>query len=185
MKILILGHKGHGKTTLANMLTRYGFRVKDTSLINIERYAKEQKTTADAVLANKDKHRVGLFNSLREYTKDDGARFAKEVLAQYDVYVGMRSYEEYEASKHLFDLVIRIEDLNKPKESVESFDLQDHMPGNCHVIDNTSRTLWQVALDLEYVICSHLMISPQELRSVLATTKADPDLLRTILLRGY
>ena len=151
MKILILGHKEHGKTTLANLLARYGFDFKDTSDLNVERFCEEQvpantvvvennrvvatdsatqkarKELAAKIKADKDDYRVALFNSLREFTKDEPTKFVDFVLQKSDIYCGMRSLEELKASVHKFDYIFVIKDKNKPNEAKESFDAAEYV----------------------------------------------------------
>lgn len=151
MKILILGHKEHGKTTLANLLAKYGFDFKDTSDLNVERFCEEQvlanmvytannhvvttdsvtrrarKELAAKIKANKDEYRVALFNSLRAFTKDEPTKFVDFVLQKSDIYCGMRSLVELKASTHKFDYIFVIKDNNKPNEAKESFDAAEYV----------------------------------------------------------
>jgi hypothetical protein len=43
------------------------------------------------------------------FNKDDKARLAKEIITKYNLYVGMRDDKEFEASKHLFDVIICVD----------------------------------------------------------------------------
>ena len=191
MRILILGHANHGKTTTAMMLRRYGFKVVDTSDLNIDRYIQEElaKPTPKGVpktpsamkkqiLENKDAFRQKLFDSLREYTKDEPDKFAKYVLQKSDVYVGMRSYEEFKASEYLFDLVLHVHDYNKPEESRESYDLQDHLSSvhtPLYTIDTTSATHRSVRRQLDVVMCQYFDLNMSELRHLIALTAPHTD----------
>lgn len=186
MRILILGHANHGKTTTAMMLRRYGFRVVDASDLNIDRFIEEElaKPTPKGVpktpsamkkqiLENKDEYRKALFDSLRAYTKDEPDKFAKYVLTKSDVYVGMRSVEEYKASDYLFDIVLVVNSADKPEEPRESYDLQDYIPSikkPKYHIDTTNATHHSVQSQLDEMICREFMLSLTELRRLIAQT---------------
>lgn len=163
MKILILGHKYHGKTTLANELAYYGFSFTDTSdmLIklaletNFDARPMSSVHSLPGVYAHKDAHRAWLVDSLAKYNADDKTKFARRVLEASDVYCGMRSSEEFVATAHLFDAILYVQDESKPAEGHMqiAFD-KTHM----HLISNSGRRLG-LEKQVKQLVCSWAAMS--------------------------
>lgn len=134
MKILILGHAQHGKTTLANLLKEiHGLKFSDSSLFCAEKIVMpwlEEKGIAvyDSVEAcheDRGNFRPEWHQAIWEYNQEDPTRLARELLAENDVYCGMRKWEEFAPSieQGVFDRVIWIEAPCVEKESVNSFNI--------------------------------------------------------------
>lgn len=130
MKLLIIGHKGSGKSHIAKVLAeRLGVPYQDSSAYCFEKIVypalKDKygyKSHAEA-LEDKDNRRADWFKLIAEYnTVPD--RLTKNILADNDIYVGMRNRREYEGSKHHFDLIVWIDAASRVEnESTSSMEL--------------------------------------------------------------
>lgn len=117
MKILILGHGRHGKDTVAEYLRdhhRLSFR--SSSLFLAETVVRPALVahglvydTLDACYEDRVNHRCLWRDIILAYNTDDLSRLARAVLEVSDCYVGMRSIEEYRASRRLFDVVMWVD----------------------------------------------------------------------------
>ena len=65
--------------------------------------------TPDECFADRHNHRAEWFTLIREYTRYDPSKMAREILVDHDIYCGMRSVEEFKAAKELFDMTIWID----------------------------------------------------------------------------
>ena len=111
MKILVLGQDGHGKTTFADLLAKHStLRVEDSSWFAMEKavlpYFGKWYANKEDCFKDRGNNRNIWKALIAYYNTPDKARLAKELLEVADVYVGMRCPLEYEASKHLFDLIV-------------------------------------------------------------------------------
>lgn len=131
-KILLIGHMRHGKDTLAEMMARtFGYKYSSSSLMacNIFIYdALKRKYGYESVyqcFEDRVNHRAEWHDLICEYNEDDGARLAKEIMKECNMYVGMRSDKELKAclEQKVFDLVIGVYDPRKPLEGEDSFDI--------------------------------------------------------------
>ena len=134
MKLLIIGHKRHGKDTLAEILNEFiefKFESSSKAALNIFLFDVLNKKyganylTKDQAFEDRVNCRDIWFNEIEEYNKDDKARLAKEILKKNDVYVGMRSEKEIVECKkqNVFDLIIGIYNYRKDMESKDSMSL--------------------------------------------------------------
>lgn len=111
MKILILGMGRYGKDTLANFLIEHmGLEGISSSLFAAKLFiAKETGYGDNWQKCYDERHegngRVIWHDKICEFNQHDKAKLCKMLLAENDMYIGMRSLEEFEASKHLFDLI--------------------------------------------------------------------------------
>lgn len=110
MKILILGHAGHGKSTLAKIfseITGLSYCSSSTFCLDKVIWPNLGKfyETKEECYKDRGNHRVLWFDLIADWCNPK-VRLAKELLAEYDIYDGMRSAEEYEASKDLFDGIL-------------------------------------------------------------------------------
>jgi len=124
-KILILGCGRSGKDTLAELLQKYyGFSYKSSSEISNELFIFDKikdkfgYKSLEECFNDRFNHRDIWYDMICEYNKYDKSRLSKEILKKYDCYVGMRDLDEFEASKHLFDVIIYV-DANKRVKEVE------------------------------------------------------------------
>lgn len=137
-KILVLGHGRHGKDTVAEFINKHtGMSFKSSSLAAAEIFLydalKGQYDYQSFEECFNDRHtQYGPINMrqiwhemISEYNTPDKAKLAEEILKHNDMYVGMRSDAECQASieKGLFDYIIGVYDPRKPLEPKESFNI--------------------------------------------------------------
>jgi hypothetical protein len=128
MKLLILGYGRHGKDTLAEIF-RDNFDISfissslaacEIAIFPILREKYNYKTIEECY-EDRHNHRKEWYEMICEYNKEDGSRLCKDILKLNDCYVGMRSKKEFDASKHLFDLIIFVDASERhPVENSES-----------------------------------------------------------------
>lgn len=132
MNILIIGHARHGKDTVAEYIELlFGLSFKSSSLAASEIFlyaALKEKygyQTPEECYEDRMNRREEWHNMICEYNTPDKARLAKDILATNDMYVGMRSDEEFQESMRqgLFDLVLGVFNPRKPLESPKSFSI--------------------------------------------------------------
>lgn len=129
MKLFICGYGRHGKDTAANFLhARFGMNFVSSSLYCAEHVARPHLSvnygidypTVEACFEDRHEHREKWHKAIAEYNKEDLTRLSREIFHQHDIYVGIRSREEFLASRELADLSIWIYDPRKPNEGSES-----------------------------------------------------------------
>lgn len=142
MKILILGHGRHGKDTVAELISaKTGFTNKSSSraaldLIVFPVIGHEYKSK-DACFDDRINKRVLWYTLISNFNKNDPTRLCRTILETSNIYVGMRSKTEAEATKELFDLIIWVDAsqrLPPEKEDSCSVTIEDATV----VIDNNS-----------------------------------------------
>ena len=115
MKILVLGHGRSGKDTFAEMLQkRTGLRLISSSLFCLDLiypvlqhlFGYEKKAEA---FNDRHNHRLLWKELISLYCAADKTALTKKMLEICDIYVGMRSDDEYQACKYLFDMIIWID----------------------------------------------------------------------------
>jgi hypothetical protein len=158
-RILILGHKQHGKDTLAEMLQDiYGFQFTSSSLFYTEkvifpvlgpRYGYKD---LHGCYEDRDAHRAEWYDLISAYNTPEKTRAAREILALNDIYVGMRSGEEFQACKEagLFDLVVGIFNPRKPLEAASSLSIDVFAASDLVLINNARKVdLYDKVRELE------------------------------------
>jgi len=133
MNILIIGHKDHGKDKVGALLAvELDTQYRSSSEFIAERVVFPKLAplygypTWESCFADRNNHRKEWFDLIRAYNTPDGARLAKDILAEATIYVGMRNREEFEACREqkLFDVVLWVDALaRREKESIESMEL--------------------------------------------------------------
>ena len=124
-KFLIIGHAGHGKDTVCELLQKHGnLQFCSSSLaavdlgvfdVIIKEYLSDSNlplsTLRSQLYSAKNNFRKEMFDAIQEYNRQDKTRLAANVLADSDIYCGMRSREEFQACKDkgLFNLVIWVD----------------------------------------------------------------------------
>lgn len=121
LKLMIVGHGRHGKDTVAQILAdELGLTFCSSSyfcakafiydaLKNVFGYRSIAECYDDR---NKNQRMRDLWHTLIcAYNKDDPARLSREILSEYDIYVGIRSDEEFAVAEEegLFDLSIWVD----------------------------------------------------------------------------
>jgi len=132
-KLLIIGHARHGKDTLAKKIRdEAGLTFTSSSLFVGWEYVWWQwgwkhYTTFFDMFADRVNHRKTWADLISAYNTPDKTRTAKTMLSRgYDVYVGMRKRDEFNASREagLFDHVIWVDaSKRRPPESADSMEL--------------------------------------------------------------
>ena len=130
MRLLIIGHKGSGKTHIGALLSKQlGVQYMDSSGYCFdhvvypslkEKYGYQSKEEA---MADKDNRREDWFQLIAEYNTIPD-RLTLEILKDHNIYVGMRNRREFEGSHHHFDLRIWIDASERiADESIKSMEL--------------------------------------------------------------
>lgn len=131
MKILIIGHAGHGKDTAAEYLKEQ-FQLTYSSssemanklflfdmLKDIYGYKTEQECFDDR--GNK---RAIWYDAICKFNTPNKTRLAECIIEKHDCYVGMRSIDEYNEcyNQNMFDMVVFVDASERlPKEDESSF----------------------------------------------------------------
>lgn len=120
MKILILGHGQHGKDTFAELLSKkYNLRFQSSSLEAFEAIKPALKAVfhsagCDETLYQLRRHHRELYKALISlYNTPDKSALSKKIISHNDIYVGMRSSDEFVSSKHLFDLIFWVDAMER------------------------------------------------------------------------
>jgi len=118
MKLFILGHARHGKDFAAEILAdEFGYRHESSSHFCMRVFLREAVEAElgfaydsdDQCFDDRVNHRQLWFDLIRDYTRHDPAKLARQLFDRYDIYVGIRSRIEYAAARHLADLSIWID----------------------------------------------------------------------------
>lgn len=142
-KLLVLGHAGHGKDSLAYLISRkLNYKYKEPSLIIAEKFLFPMLgeflgyPSAYKMFLNRSKHRPLWAEVMAAINYLDPARLTKEILRTQDIYVGIRRFREYEASKDFFDLILWVDASKRlPLEPESSMEFTGP-PAEAIVIDN-------------------------------------------------
>lgn len=131
LKLLVLGHGRHGKDTVAEMLReRFGVSFGSSSYSAAEKVMMPAFVRqgapypdVDACYADRANHRAFWHHCIAAYNTPDKSKLCREILAENNCYVGMRSDKEFAATKHLFDHILWVFDPRKPLENADSFNI--------------------------------------------------------------
>jgi hypothetical protein len=143
MKLLILGESRHGKDTAAEYLRdEYGLSFASSSETAAEAIkpildlVNGEKTVAEHFKERNDGTNPQLWKrSIKLYNTPDRSALCRLILKNSDVYVGMRDFEEYEASGRLFVDELFIEADTRVGKVTGTLDIPYH--GSCmHHVDN-------------------------------------------------
>lgn len=161
MKLLIIGHGRHGKDTVAEHLRdEHGLSFVSSSYFLAERVVRPALVehgltydTLEACYEDRVNHRVLWRDIIRAYNGDDPARLARAILEVSDCYVGMRSHEEYIASRHLFNAVMWVDAFRRGLPADDSLTIEydpsrmiriengGSLDDTCEQVDNWMQTL--------------------------------------------
>ena len=118
MKLLIAGYSRHGKDTVCELIKeRLGLSYISSSDMALKLFMFEKlkelygySTIEDAINDKEDKRDIW-YELICEYNKLDKSRLGKEIFKSYDIYCGIRDFEEYKAiiDKKLFDYSIWVD----------------------------------------------------------------------------
>lgn len=122
--ILILGHGRHGKDYFCELLCR---KLPELTFTSSSWAVAEMiyKTYPFSVFynnieecyADRINQREKWYAFISEFNKGDRSRLAKQILSQSNIYVGMRSDLEYQASKSLFNHIFYVDASERVKTS--------------------------------------------------------------------
>jgi len=157
LKILIIGHARHGKDTVAGILEKsYGYMGEDSSRASLRIFLfdilKERHGYASLEEAYQDRvnHRGDWYNEICKYNENDKARLGRAIMADNDIYIGMRSQEEIRACKEakLFDIVIGVFDPRKPLEPESSFTIDLWKEADVVLVNNGTKSKLERSINL-------------------------------------
>lgn len=144
-RLLIIGHGRHGKDTVAEMIhDTMNLKFTSSSHFVAEEciwptWGKERYHSFDAMFEDRVNFRKTWKDLILAYNTPNKTRTASTMLARgYDMYVGMRSIEEFRACMEidLFDLVIWVDGSDRhPPESPESMELESPL-AQYHIDNN-------------------------------------------------
>ena len=166
MKLLIIGHKGSGKTHIGSLLSKQlGVKFIDSSAYCFEnvvypvlkdKYGYKDKEEA---MADKDNRREDWFRLIAEYNFIPD-RLTLEILKEHEIYVGMRNRREFEGSKHHFDLIVWVDSSERVEdESIASMELTKEDAN--YVLDNNGskkdllKEMWNLKEHLFHIDLSY------------------------------
>jgi len=163
-KLLVLGHKRHGKDTVCGMLSQmYGFSFVSSSMfcakeIVMPYLAQHGVTyeTAEACFLDRNEHRKEWYDAISEYNKDDATRLGRAIFSRYDIYCGLRNVREANAleKERIYDLAIWVDSSRRgvPPESSDSCTVTS---ANAHVIVDNGSTLADLSIRLDHVMTTY------------------------------
>lgn len=139
LKLCIIGHKRHGKSTVAKIIKYvYGLSFSDSSyacasififdeLNGKYNYQKDGMTKSEGIQAcfeDRVNHRKEWFDLICGFNAEDPTRLAREIMRTHSIYCGMRSVTELTQciKDEVFNGVIWVIDKRKPDET-GSFDI--------------------------------------------------------------
>lgn len=155
MKILILGQARSGKDSLAELWNKnFGLTYKSSSemanelFIYDELKGKYGYSTIEECFEDRMNKRTEWYKMICGFNKDDKSRLSKAILDKYDCYVGMRDDMEFEASKHLFDLIVWVD----ASERISTPDSSNKISKNDAHIVITNNSDWSSFVEKSNVV---------------------------------
>jgi hypothetical protein len=135
VKILILGHGGHGKDQFAEYISAINPHLSFTGsskfacdlFIYKTLKSKYGYSSKEECYQDRRNHRDEWYKLIKDYNTPDPSLLAKQILKTHDGYIGMRSNEEYQAciSQSLFDVIFWVNrSVVKPHEPESSFNIK-------------------------------------------------------------
>lgn len=159
-RLLIIGHGRHGKDTVAEMINELmGLKFTSSSMFVAQEciwpmWGHERYSTFAEMFADRVNYRKTWKDLIFAYNTPDRARTARTMLEQgFDMYVGMRSREEFLVAQDLFDVIIWVDrSQHLPPESSESMELA--LTDADHMIDNngTLESLKTEVVELQRIL---------------------------------
>lgn len=132
-KVIIIGHGRNGKDSVAEWLSRrFGYTFESSSHYCARRFIYDALrvplgySTFEECYADRRNHRATWAALIKSYNAKDPARLAREIYAENDMYVGIRSNLEFEEARNegLFQLAIWVDASERIEpESKDSFDI--------------------------------------------------------------
>jgi len=133
MKLIVFGHKRHGKDTACEHLRdNHGLSFASSSWYACQTFLFDQLkdrfgySTPEDCFADRGNHRQLWYEAIRDYNAQDRTRLGRGIFAEHDVYCGIRDLEEFNALRQagLFDLAVWIDASTRlPAEGMKSMNL--------------------------------------------------------------
>jgi len=129
VRLLIIGHGRHGKDAVGDILrASYGLRSASSSEFAAQKavfpLVSDLYPDWRAAYDDRHAHRDLWFHAIRAYNLRPGKMLAEQILDENDIYTGMRSRDEFERSRHVFDLVVWVDTSRRlPLEPCGSMEL--------------------------------------------------------------
>lgn len=131
MKLMVFGYARHGKDTAADIFAEeFGLTAMSSSLYAAKRVLVPyfeangiHYNTFEECYADRVNHRAVWYDQIKAYNTPDGSKLGRDLLGEYDIYVGVRNVEEFNAIKAagLFDYAIWVDrSAHQPPEHVSS-----------------------------------------------------------------
>jgi hypothetical protein len=149
LKLCIIGHKRHGKDTVAEYFKkyyRYNYESSSMAAAKIFIYDKlkdeyNYKSVEDC-FNDRMNHRPLWYNMICDYNKNDKTRLAKDIMLENEIYVGMRDYSEIKECRkeNVFNSVISVYNYRLPLEDENSFNI-DIFRDSDFIINNNGTLL--------------------------------------------
>ncbi len=168
MKLLIIGYARHGKDSAAEILAiQHGFKfISSSEFVGREviwpEWGKSRYDTFQEMYDDRVNCRKNWFQMISIWNTPDKARTARAILERgYDMYVGMRARDEFEASllAGLFDHIVWVDrSLNLKEETTSSNELV--AADATYILDNNGSLS-----DLEYNISEMMWNLQKEIRA--------------------
>lgn len=155
MKILLVGAGRHGKDCTAEFISKhFGYTFKSSSMAAAEIFIYEELkekynyTSFEECYVDRHNHRAEWFNLITAYNSENKTKLAKAIMAENDMYVGMRNDDEIQAcvEQGVFDLVIGVYRPDVPEEDKSSFNIDLFKISDFVIYNNGSLA------DLEYKV---------------------------------
>jgi len=140
VNILLLGHARHGKDSVAHIWEAIGLRCIGSSEAALELFVFEQLRDKKGYLTpaecfnDRVNHRQEWFDLIVEFNKGNRARLAQHIFGMADVYVGMRSQLEFEATMAYITPIVAWVDRSQHLPPDPTMEIQK--PANAITIDN-------------------------------------------------
>lgn len=143
MKLLVTGYGRHGKDTLCELL---GIPFVSSSFFLLDKviwplWGHERYNSKEDCYKDRINNRKVWFDLITAFNATDKARLTRSILAESDIYCGLRNKEELEAAnkESLFDLKIWVDASQRlPKEDDSSCTVT---PDMCDLIVDNNGTL--------------------------------------------
>lgn len=161
MKIIVFGHKRHGKDTACEYLARvHGMTFTASSMFACKTFLFEQLrerfgyATLEECFADRENHRPLWYEAIREYNAQDRGRLGRAIFAEHDIYCGIRDREEFDCLRQegLFDVAVWVDaSLRLPAESLDSMNLS---ASDADIVVSNNGSLEQLEAELDRLLLS-------------------------------
>ena len=153
MKLLVTGYAEHGKDTVCEILAEnFNLSFVSSSFFVAEKACRPRLAergivydTLEACYADRGNHRAHWYDAITDYNTPDKARLGRELFAKYDIYCGLRNFDEFSAQRQqgLFDFSIWVDAIHRmPPEHWSSISIRRE---DCDFVLDNNRGL----VDLE------------------------------------